>query len=235
MSGRAEPRLPPTEDNPEGDSAPGFTRQAAAYGPTRWPSARRAVGAVRRAALPLRLQLSRRRERPGGVGRGGRPARPGRTGHDRPRRALRGARFAEAAEAYELTTVYGAELSLGLTTPQNGVADPEGQPPAGAGRGVEGYHRLAGAITAAQLRGDEKGRPLYDLEELAEPRRRALDDPDRLPQGPASGRPWQHRAGRSRGRELDRLVALFGPDRVVVELIDHGLPTDSTSQRRAGG
>ena len=50
-------------------------------------------------------------------------------------------------------------------------------------RGVEGYHRLAGAITEAQLRGDEKGRPLYDLDELAEPAGRALDDPDRLPQG----------------------------------------------------
>ena len=35
-------------------------------------------------------------------------------------------------------------------------------------RGVEGYHRLAGAITEAQLRGDEKGRPRYVIEELAE-------------------------------------------------------------------
>src|ERR671916_48318 len=36
-------------------------------------------------------------------------------------------RFAEAAAAYPLRTIYGAELSLGLTEPQNGVADPEGQ------------------------------------------------------------------------------------------------------------
>ena len=35
-------------------------------------------------------------------------------------------RFAEAAAAYDLRTIYGAELSLGLTEPQNGVADPEG-------------------------------------------------------------------------------------------------------------
>ena len=33
MSGRAEPRLPPTEDNPEGDSAPGFTRRRTHYRP----------------------------------------------------------------------------------------------------------------------------------------------------------------------------------------------------------
>ena len=51
--------------------------------------------------------------------------------------------------------------------PQNGVADPEGQHLLVLARGVEGYHRLAAAITEAQLRGDEKGRPLYDLDELA--------------------------------------------------------------------
>ena len=34
--------------------------------------------------------------------------------------------------------------------------------------GVEGYHALAAAITVAQLRGDEKGRPVYDLDELAD-------------------------------------------------------------------
>ena len=35
-------------------------------------------------------------------------------------------RFAEAAREWRMPTVYGAELSLGLTAPQNGVADPEG-------------------------------------------------------------------------------------------------------------
>src|SRR3954463_2231468 len=78
------------------------------------------------------------------------------------------ARFAEAAAAYDLATVYGAELSLGLTAPQNGVADPEGEHLLVLARGVEGYHRLSAAITEAQLHGDEKGRPLYDLDELAQ-------------------------------------------------------------------
>ena len=35
-------------------------------------------------------------------------------------------RMAEAAERLDLATVFGAELSLGLGAPQNGVADPEG-------------------------------------------------------------------------------------------------------------
>src|SRR5919202_3226473 len=75
--------------------------------------------------------------------------------------------LAEAAAAYDLRTVFGAELSLGLSAPQNGVPDPEGSPLLVLARGVEGYHRLAAAMTDAHLRGDEKGRPVYRLEELA--------------------------------------------------------------------
>ena len=76
--------------------------------------------------------------------------------------------LAEAAAAYDLPTVFGAELSLGLTGPQNGVPDPEGSHLLVLARGVEGYHRLAAAMTDAHLRGDEKGRPVYDLDELGE-------------------------------------------------------------------
>src|SRR3954471_6573818 len=78
------------------------------------------------------------------------------------------ARFAEAAAAYSLPTVFGAELSLGLTGPQNGVADPEGSHLLVLAEGQEGYHRLAGAITEAHLAGAEEGRPSHDLEDLAE-------------------------------------------------------------------
>ncbi|GAA1612310.1 error-prone DNA polymerase [Kribbella sancticallisti] len=141
-------------------------------------------------------------------------------------------RMAEAAEEYEdLRTVFGAELSLDLTKPQNGMADPEGSHLLVLAERQQGYHRLAGAITEAQLRGQEKGRPIYDLEELAAIGedswliltgcrkglvRRALELGGQA-DGPAAA-----------ARELDRLTALFGKDRVVVELIDHGLPTDTT-------
>ncbi|MEY2849456.1 MAG: hypothetical protein RI885_2123, partial [Actinomycetota bacterium] len=77
-------------------------------------------------------------------------------------------RMAETAEAYpQILTVFGAELSLGLTSPQLGVAEPEGTHLVVLARREEGYHRLAAAITAAQLAGGEKGRPVYDLDELA--------------------------------------------------------------------
>src|SRR5471030_248242 len=36
-------------------------------------------------------------------------------------------RFAEAARVCGLPTVFGTELTIGLTAPQNGVADPEGE------------------------------------------------------------------------------------------------------------
>ena len=142
--------------------------------------------------------------------------------------------LAEAAAAYDLLTVYGAELSLGLAGPQNGVPDPEGDHLLVLARGVEGYHRLAAAMTEAHLRGDEKGRPVYDLDELAERGRghwvvltgcrkgsvrRALAQ-----EGPAAA-----------AEELDRLTARFGLDHVVVELSPHRLPdVDATNATLAG-
>jgi len=134
------------------------------------------------------------------------------------------ARMAEAAAEIGTTaTVFGAELSLGLRGPQNGVADPEGIHLLVLARKEEGYHRLASAITKAQLRGGEKGRPVYDLEELAE----------------QAGGHWLVLTGCRKGTvrrglvtntaraELDHLVDLFGAENVVVELFDHGNPLDS--------
>ena len=77
-------------------------------------------------------------------------------------------RFAEAAEATSVKTVFGAELSLDLPAPQKGVPDPVGSHLLVLARGEAGYHRLAGALTAAQLAGQEKGRPVYDLDGLSD-------------------------------------------------------------------
>jgi error-prone DNA polymerase len=139
--------------------------------------------------------------------------------------------FAEIAQENDdagLRTVYGAELSLGLSAPQNGVADPEGSHLLVLARGVEGYHRLAAAMTDAHFRGDEKGRPVYDLEELAERGR----DHWMILTGCRKGlvRQGLTTVGRdAAAASLDRLTALFGLDNVVVELTDHGFPTDSAT------
>jgi len=69
-------------------------------------------------------------------------------------------RFAEAAKAYGMRTLFGAELSLGLAEPQGGQADPAGQHLLVLARGPDGYRRLCRQISAAQLAGGTKGRPL---------------------------------------------------------------------------
>ena len=135
------------------------------------------------------------------------------------------ARFAEVADLMEapLQTVFGAELSLELPAPQRGTPDPLGDHLLVLARGMEGYHRLSGAITTAQLRGGEKGRPVYDLDELAA----------------SAGGQWTILTGCRKGsvrRGLENgdaetplrlLVDLFGADHVAVELFDHGDPQDT--------
>jgi error-prone DNA polymerase len=150
-------------------------------------------------------------------------------------------RMAEAAEAHNrlalenpavrpVKTVFGAELSFSLSKPQNGVADPEGSHLLVLARGQEGYHRLAGALTQAQLaEGAEKGRPLYELQQLAE----QADGHWAILTGCRKGRVRQALENESGGlraaeREIERLTTLFGHDNVFVELFDHGDPLDST-------
>src|SRR5205823_7974837 len=71
-------------------------------------------------------------------------------------------RFAEAAKAVDLPTIFGAELSLGLTKPQNGIPDPEGNHLLVIARDTTGYGSLCRAISTAQMAGKEKGKPQID-------------------------------------------------------------------------
>jgi error-prone DNA polymerase len=139
-------------------------------------------------------------------------------------------RFAEAAEPRRLQTVFGAELSLDLPAPQKGRPDPVGRHLLVLARGQEGYHRLAGALTGAQLRGAEKGRPVYDVTELAERSGGPRDPHWAVFTGCRKGAVRQALAlegPAGAARELDLLVELFGRDAVQVELIDHGDPRDT--------
>src|SRR6185369_8202286 len=135
-------------------------------------------------------------------------------------------RFSEAAAEMGLPTVFGAELSLDLPAPQNGEPDPVGAHLLALARGPEGYARLSRVIAEAQLAGEEKGRPVYRLERVAEELRdhvvvltgcrKGLVPRALLTDGVAAA-----------ARELDRLTALFGAEHVVVELTDHADPCDS--------
>ncbi|GLZ14485.1 error-prone DNA polymerase [Actinomadura sp. NBRC 104425] len=133
--------------------------------------------------------------------------------------------FAQAASEAGIATVFGAELSLGLPGPQTGQPDPAGRHLPVLARNPEGYARLCASITAAQLAGGEKGRPVYDAESLAD----------------AHGGHWAVLTGCRKGavpaalrkhgpeaaeRELCGLVDMFGRGNVFVELVDHDLPGD---------
>jgi error-prone DNA polymerase len=135
------------------------------------------------------------------------------------------AQFAEAARGTGLKTLYGAELSLNLPAPQTGRPDPAGEHLLVLTRGQEGYRRLSRQLTEAHLRGNEKGRPVYDVDALAGAAgghwliltgcrkgavRRALDG-----DGPGAAE-----------RALRGLVDRFGRDNVAVELTSHREPTD---------
>ncbi|MDT7786900.1 MAG: error-prone polymerase, partial [Pseudonocardiales bacterium] len=136
-------------------------------------------------------------------------------------------RFAEAAKELGMHTVFGAELSVGLSKPANGEPDPEGDHLLLLARQQEGYHRLCRTLTTGHLQDDaEKGKPVYDIDKIvADTRgevvvltgcrkgtvRRAL-----VREGPAAAY-----------QEIVRLTDLFGTGRVHVELTDHGLPEDS--------
>lgn len=142
-------------------------------------------------------------------------------------------RFAEAAESFpELLTIYGAELSLDLSAPQLGVADPEGSHLLVLARGQNGYHRLAATLTDAQLAGGEKGRPQYDLDAIAD----RADGQYVVLTGCRKGAVRQALRSstvRSTARDAARqalrgLVERFGSENVVVELFDHGHPGDDT-------
>ncbi|WP_433049541.1 error-prone DNA polymerase [Dactylosporangium sp. CS-033363] len=134
-------------------------------------------------------------------------------------------RFAEAARALDLKTVFGAELSLGLPGPQNGEPDPLGRHLLLLARGPEGYARLSRVLSEAHLRGGEKGRPVYDLEETAAALRDHAVVLTGCRKGPVQAALLEHGPEAAR-QALDQLEALFGSENVVVELTSHGDPLD---------
>src|SRR3954465_9490458 len=146
-------------------------------------------------------------------------------------------RFALAARGCGLPTVFGAEMTLGITKPANGEPDPEGEHLVVLAEGPVGYARLASAISEAQMAG-EKGAPRITRAALA----RAARAPVHLhPEPSARNDSWYVLTGCRKGTvpaalvrdgpsaaraALDVLVAGVGRDRVLVEMWDHGDPLD---------
>ena len=137
-------------------------------------------------------------------------------------------RFAEAAKELGVRTVFGTELSLGLSQPQNGVADPEGDHLLLLATGADGYGSLCRAITDGQLANDsEKGRPVYDFDDVVDQTRGAVVALTGCRKASVRGALLRDGPDAAFG-ELHRLADAFGRDHTYVELIDHGLPLDTT-------
>ncbi len=133
-------------------------------------------------------------------------------------------RFAEAARELKMSTVFGAELSLGGGD-RTEDPDPPGPHLLVLARGPEGYRRLSRQLAAAHLAGGEKGKLRYDFDALTE----------------AAGGHWHILTGCRKGhvrqalseggpeaaaKALADLVDRFGRDRVSIELTHHGHPRD---------
>jgi len=164
-------------------------------------------------------------------------------------------RFAGAASSAGLPTVFGAEVTLGLTRPQAGAADPEGTHLVVLARDPTGYARLCRALSVSHLLGKEKGRPLVDLPLLAAIGAGAeldlstisMADAAPVPTVPSPPPPgadchWLVLTGCRKGTvpaalissgpaaaraELMRLQRYFGQANVAVEIWDHGEPLAS--------
>jgi error-prone DNA polymerase len=133
-------------------------------------------------------------------------------------------RFAEAAKELQMSTVFGAELSLGGGD-RTEDPDPPGPHLLVLARGPEGYRRLSRELAKAHLAGGEKGKLRYDYDALTE----------------AAGGHWHILTGCRKGhvrqalsqggpeaaeKALVDLVGRFGRDRVSIELTHHGHPCD---------
>ena len=156
-------------------------------------------------------------------------------------------------------TVFGAELTLGLTGPQNGDADPEGHHLLVLARDPDGYARLARAISRApSSRGPREGQaglrprrarrpPTAATGSCSPAAARARCRPPSSPTGPAAaaprpGRPRRPVRARQRRRRAvgPRRAARLGPQRRPGRAgrpppgSPSSPPTTSTTPRRPG-
>src|SRR5450755_642291 len=115
-----------------------------------------------------------------------------------------------------------------------GTPDPEGEHLLVLARDAEGYRRLCTVISAAQLAGGEKGRPVYDRSALAS----AHDGHWAVLTGCRKGAvPAALAAGGPEAalRELRAMIAMFGPGNVMVELTFHDQPGDDERNEALAG
>lgn len=156
-------------------------------------------------------------------------------------------RFAEAARVAGLPTVFGAEITLSPdlgadervarteadtllqvdtgAVPDRSAPDPHGEHLVLLADGADGYGRLSRTLALGHLAG-EKSVPRFTLADVGDGTAGSVWALTGCRKGSVNRALLEHGPAAAR-RELARLVDVFGRDRMLVELWDHGDPTDS--------
>lgn len=134
-------------------------------------------------------------------------------------------RFASAAKLCGLLTIYGAELTLGSSTPRDEMIDPSGDHLVVLAKGPKGYSSLSKIISFGHMANREKGSFELSYESLASANcgdwiiltgcRKGLVSKTLFEYGPVAAK-----------RKLAYLCDLFGREKVFVECWDHADPLD---------
>ncbi len=194
--------------------------------PPAWPASESGV-AVRRAALPLELQLPRRRRAPGGAGRaGGRAGAGGGRAH-RPRRDVRRGPFRRGRPRARHPHRVRGRAEHGPVRAAERCRGPGGRAPAAARpRTARGTGRCAARSPPPSCAARRRGA-----------RSTTWTRSSRTPRGmswcsPAAARArcrgrWSATGPRRPPRSWSGWSTLFGRENVRVELTRYGLPTDT--------
>lgn len=156
-------------------------------------------------------------------------------------------RFSRAAAEHGISTVFGAELTLGtepghsrasevpvLTPARTQVKDPAGEHLLILVRNQQGYRDLSATIARANLDSKEKGRPLYRLSELSRMARKGnwliltgcRKGAVSRAVTPLVEQGKLEEAAHAAAEEITRLLDVYGEGNVAVELICRGLLQD---------
>lgn len=134
-------------------------------------------------------------------------------------------RIAVAAKRYGLSAIYGAELTLGNSSPRSGEIDPPGDHIVILAKGPKGYSSLSKVISLGHMANTEKGSFHLSYEDLASANRGDWAILTGCRKGLITRALFEN-GPRGAKRELSYLGDLFGKENVFVECWDHADPLD---------
>ena len=134
-------------------------------------------------------------------------------------------KFSKAARDSSVTPLYGAEISVGTSKSRSFGNDPEGDHLVILAKSPRGYADLSSLLTHGHMRSYQKGVFELTFDDLGNFFSKEWIVLTGCRKGPLS-KALISTGPSAVGRELSRLIEVFGRDSVVVECWDHGDPID---------